>query len=41
MISNLKKRFEKLEEENIEINKRITNIQPVVYNITGKDQFTK
>lgn len=41
MISNLKKRVEQLEEENIEINKKITNIQPVVYNITGKDQLTK
>jgi len=30
-----------LEEENIELNKRITNVQPVVYNITSKDQFTK
>ena len=40
-IVNLEKRVEQLEEENIELNKRITNIQPVVYNITSKDQFTK
>ena len=41
IISDLRKRVEQLEKENIELNKRITNIQPVVYNITGKDQFTK
>ena len=40
-IVNLEQRVEQLEEENIELNKKITNIQPVVYNITSKDQFTK
>ncbi len=35
IIVNLEKRVEILEQENVELNKRVANIQPVVYNLTS------